>query len=206
MFFTEFQCWETIPLQFVLKSDISHSDLLTFLSCVMPSGFIRSIFPRRLRCQHVEETVTGQAAGRAPEKATSCVLQDPPPPYAFDNHAKDGDRELPSESSSIRPTTTEISTQPDSKLLPSVSVRSCPHGTSSFERIQRIVRLQNFKESYEGLDALIPGPAHRDPFTLKFRLCKPDSGSNLDISELNFSSHLLLNHTALGIARPFSGA
>ena len=149
----------------------------------MPSDFFRSIFPKRQRHRDGEEDETSQAVSQVPEKATSCALQDPPPPYASDNHAPNDEKELPLDTSSPRPTIAQVSTQPDPNLSPGGSVQFCPHAISSFERIQRIVKLPNFKESYEGLDALTPGPDHRNPFTAGFRLCKPNSGSDLDISE-----------------------
>lgn len=147
----------------------------------MSPNFIRNILPRRLRYRDREETVTSQAAGQASVKATNDALRDPPPSYASGNYALDDDKELHSNSSSIRPTDPEVPTQPASKLSSCDSIRVCPHATSSFERIQRIVKLPNFKNSYEGLDTLTPGSDHRDHFTSGFRLCKPDSGSNLCI-------------------------
>lgn len=101
----------------------------------------------------------------------------------------------------LRPTTVQVSTQPDPKPSPGGSVQFCPHATSSFERIQRIVKLPNFIQSYECLDALTPGPDHHNPFTSGFRLCKPDSGSDLCISEFSFPSLCLLNRTAFSTAR-----
>ena len=165
----------------------------------MPSDFIRNIFPRRLRHRDGEETVTSQPANKASEKATSCALQGPPPPYASENPTLvDNNKEILSSSPSIQANTPQLFTQPESKLY---SIQTCPHATSSFERIQRIVRLPNFKQSYEGLDALTPGSDHRNPFTSGFRLCKPDSGSDLCISELSCPSHLLMHRTAFYIAR-----
>lgn len=150
---------------------------------VMPSEFIRSIFPKRLRHRDGEEAVTSQAVSQTSEKATNCPLQDPPPPYASDNHAPDDEKEPPLDMSLPRPTIASVSTQPDPNLSSNGSIQFCPHAISSFERIQRIVKLPNFKQSYEGLDALTPGPDHRNPFTAGFRLCKPVSGSALCISE-----------------------
>ena len=151
----------------------------------MPSDLIRSIFSRRLRYRDDKETVTSQAASNVSEKATSSAsaLHDPPPPYAFENLAMNNDKELPSTLSSIQPATAQASTRSGSKLSSRDSIRFCPHATSSFERVQRILRLPNFRDSFEGLDALTPGPDHRSPFTSGFRLCKPDSGSDLSISE-----------------------
>ena len=167
----------------------------------MPSDFIRNIFPRRLRHRNGEETVASQPASKASEKATSCAVQDPPPPYASENHALvDNNKEILSSSPSIQANSPQIFTQPDPKLS---SIQICPHATSSFERVQRIVRLPNFKQSYEGLDALTPGSDHRNPFTAGFRLCKPDSGSDLCISEFSFASHLLMHRTVFYIARLF---
>ena len=150
----------------------------------MPSDFIRSIFPKRVRHLDGEEAVTSQAVSQASEKGMSCALQDPPPPYTSDNHhAPNDEKELPLDMSLPRPTIAQVSTQPDLNLSSGGSIQFCPHAISSFERIQRIVKLPNFKQSYEGLDALTPGPDHRNPFTSGFRLCKPDSGSDLCISE-----------------------
>ena len=148
----------------------------------MPSDLIRSILSRRLRYRDDKETVASQAASHVSEKATSSAL-DPPPPYAFENLAMNNDKELPSTLPSIQPATAQVSTRSDSKLSSSDSIRFCPHATSSFERVQRILGLPKFRESFEGLDALTPGPDHRSPFTSGFRLCKPDSGSDLSISE-----------------------
>ena len=153
----------------------------------MPSGFIRNVFPRRLRHGDDEKTLTSQAAGEASDKATSCALQDPPPPYASGNHAVvDDDKALLLSSPLIQPYTPPVFTQPESKLSASDSIQFCPHAISSFERIQRILRLSNFKQSYQVLDALTPGPDHRNSFTPGFRLCKPDTGSDLSISESSF--------------------
>lgn len=154
----------------------------------MPSDLIRSIFPKRLRRRDGgEEAVTSQAVSQGSEKAASCALQDPPPPYASENHAPNDEKELPLDTSSPRPTIDQVSAQPDSKLSSGGSIQVCPHATSSFERIQRIINLPNFKESYQGLDALTPGPDHRNFYTPGLRACKPDSGSDLSIREFSES-------------------
>ncbi len=198
MFLTRSPCHEIIhSISYSLKFETSRLANFTFLSCVMPSAFIRNVFPRRLRHRDGEETVTSQAAGQASDKATSCALQDPPPPYASGNLALiDDDKALLLSSPLIQPSTPPVFTQPESKLSARDSIQFCPHADSSFERIQRIVRLPNFKQSYEGLDALTPGPDHRNPFASGFRLCKPDTGSDLCISELSFPSRFLAYPTA----------
>ena len=166
----------------------------------MPSEFIRSIFPKRLRHRDGEEAAITQAVSRASEKATS-ALRDPPPPYASENHAPNDDKEQLLDTSSPQPTTVQLSTQPGPQPSSGGSVQFCPHATSSFERIQRIVKLPDFIQSHECLDALTPGPDHHNPFTSGFRLCKPDSGSDLCISEFSFPSLSLLNRTAFSTAR-----
>lgn len=150
----------------------------------MPSDLIRSIFPKRLRHRDGEEAAaTSPAVSQASEKVASCTLQEPPPPYASENHAPNDEKELPVDTSSSRPTIDQVSTQTDLEMSSDGSIQVCPHAVSSFERIQRIVKLRNFKESYDGLDALTPGPDHRNLFSSGFRLCKPDSGSDLNIRE-----------------------
>ena len=153
----------------------------------MPSDFVRSIFSKRLRHRDGEEAAaTSQAVSQASEKVASCTLQDPPPPYPSENNAPNNEKELPLDTSSPRHTIDQASTQPDPKLSYGGSIQICPHAVSSFERIQRIVKLPKFKESYVGLDALTPGPDH--PKVLSgFRCCKPDSGSELNIGEFSKS-------------------
>lgn len=153
----------------------------------MPSDFVRSIFPRRLRHRDSDETFTSQAADQATEKIKH-ALQDPPPPYAAEDLAIKDDKKLPAKPSSTPSPTTKVSLQLDPVLSSSDSIRFCPHATSSFERIQRIVNLPDFKQSYIGIDALTPGPDHQNPFAPGFRLCMPDTGSNLHIGELSFPS------------------
>lgn len=179
---------ETLSLNSVttcvlFKSEISRLNIFTFLSIVMPLDFIRSIIPRRLQHRDGEEIFSSLPADQASGKATSCALQDPPPPYASESHALDDDKKPFDYPSSIQPATAQISTRSDSKPSSCGSIQVCPHATSSFERIQRVVRLPDFKQSYKGLDALTPGPDHRNPFSPGFKVCKPDSGSDLKIGE-----------------------
>ena len=162
----------------------------------MPSHFFRSSLPSLTRFRSGNTPLTSQAAGQASENETSVALQDPPPPYTSENQASDDDKETLCDLTSIRPTTTEIPTQSDLKTSSSDFIRICPHATSPFERIQRIVKLPNFKKSYEGLDALMPGPDHATPpYTSASRQCKPESGSDLSISESSLPSCLVLGRT-----------
>ena len=179
----------------------------------MPSHFIRSIFPRLLRHRDEEEPVISPVVGQTSDEAKIAGPEDPPPPYTPENQTLDDrkgfvskpsfepsntaqasstkpDPKPPSYDSKPSPEPSNAarasSTQPYSEPSPSDSIQICPHATSSFERIQRIVRLPNFKDSYKGIDALTPGPGHRDSFA--FKQCEPDSSSDLRISKSSFLS------------------
>lgn len=142
----------------------------------MPSNLVRGIFSRRA---DAEETIGRQATGQASEEPKIRALQDSPPPYTSENRVLDSGKV---KASPDRSDTAQMSTQPASEMSPIDTIQLCPHATSSFERIQRIMRLPNFKECYHGIDALTFGPNHRGFYTVGTRLCKPDSGSSASIS------------------------
>lgn len=155
------------------------------LHITRPPGILGSLLPRRIRSRFL-----GGASPLSDHPHGLCSQADSPlsdHPHGPSSHA-----DTPSSG-------------PSSDEKPPVAPRSrpccvqmCPHEIISFERLQRILSLPGFKESYRNLEALAAGPDHELDSYSPNRVCKPRQTkfSGLEtFSEYSFSATSLVLNT-----------